>query len=103
MVTYIIRRVLMGIVVLILVSLIVFFSLRLLPGDPALIYVSAQSGGQGVTEERLDEVRHEYGLDKPVPVQYLNWVKGVLTGNLGKSIRYHENVGRLFCRDSPSR
>ena len=96
MVTYIIRRVLMGILVLILVSLVVFFSLRLLPGDPALIYVSGQSGGQGVTEERLNEVRHEFGLDKPIPVQYVNWVKGVLTGNLGKSIRYNEDVGKLF-------
>ena len=96
MVTYIIRRVLMGILVLILVSLIVFFSLRLLPGDPALIYVSSQAGGQGVTQERLEEVRRENGLDKPVPVQYVNWVKGVLTGNLGKSIMYHQNVGALL-------
>jgi peptide/nickel transport system permease protein len=96
MVTYIIRRVLMGIVVLILVSLVVFFSLRLLPGDPALIYVSGQQGGQGVTEERLAEVRREFGLDKPIPVQYANWVKGVLTGDLGKSIRYNEDVGKLF-------
>ena len=101
MVTYIIRRVLMGILVLILVSLVVFFSLRLLPGDPALIYVSGQSGGQGVTEERLNEVRHEFGLDKPIPVQYANWVKGVLTGNLGKSIRYNEDVGRLFKQRFP--
>lgn len=101
MVTYVIRRLLMGILVLILVSLIVFFSLRLLPGDPALIYVSGQSGGSGVTEERLDEVRHEFGLDKPIPVQYVNWVKGVLTGDLGKSIRYQKDVGDLFLARFP--
>jgi peptide/nickel transport system permease protein len=100
-VTYIIRRVLMGILVLILVSLVVFFSLRLLPGDPALIYVSGQSGGQGVTEERLNEVRREFGLDKPIPVQYANWVKGVLTGDLGKSIRYNQDVGKLFQQRFP--
>jgi len=96
MVTYVIRRVLMGIVVLVLVSLIVFFSVRLLPGDPALIYVSSQAGGQGVTQERLDEVRRENGLDKPVPVQYVNWVKGIVTGDLGKSIMYHQDVGSLL-------
>jgi peptide/nickel transport system permease protein len=101
MVTYIIRRVLMGIIVLILVSLVVFFSLRLLPGDPALIYVSGQSGGSGVTEERLGEVRHEFGLDKPIPVQYLDWMKGVVTGNLGKSIKYQEDVGTLFKQRFP--
>ncbi len=101
MVTYIIRRILMGILVLILVSLVVFFALRLLPGDPALIYVSGQSGGQGVTEERLQEVRKEFGLDKPIPVQYWNWVKGVVTGDLGTSIRYQQDVGKLFAQRFP--
>jgi peptide/nickel transport system permease protein len=101
MVTYIIRRVLVGILVLFLVSLIVFFALRLLPGDPALIYVSGQSGGQGLTEERLNEVRKEFGLDKPIPVQYLNWIKGVLTGDLGKSIQYQKDVGQLFQQRFP--
>jgi peptide/nickel transport system permease protein len=96
MVTYIIRRLLIGIVVLFLVSLIVFFSVRLLPGDPVLIYVAGTSGGQTITPEKLDELRHEYGLDKPVPVQYANWLKGVLTGDLGKSIMYRDDVGQLM-------
>jgi peptide/nickel transport system permease protein len=97
MVTYIIRRLLMGLLVIIMVSLIVFFSVRLLPGDPVLIYVAQQSGGGGTfTQEQLDELRHEYGLDKPVPIQYLDWVKGVLTGDLGESIRYREDVGQLL-------
>ena len=101
--TYIIRRLLEGLLVLFLVSLIVFFSLRLLPGDPVLIFVSQQAGSGTMTNEQLDLLRHEYGLDKPVAVQYLNWVKGVFTGDLGESIRYRTDVGGLlFSRFPPT-
>jgi peptide/nickel transport system permease protein len=96
MVNYIIRRLLQGLAVLFLVSLIVFFSIRLLPGDPVLIFAAQQSSGGSITEEALDQLRVEYGLDKPVPIQYLNWAKGVLTGDLGKSLMYREDVGQLL-------
>lgn len=86
----------MGVLVIFLMSLIVFFSVRLLPGDPVLIFVAQQQTGAQVTQEQLEKLRVEYGLDKPVPVQYLNWAKGVLTGDLGKSIMYREDVGRLL-------
>ena len=101
MITYVIRRLLIGILVLFLVSLIVFFSVRLLPGDPVLIYVAGQAGGSTITQEKLDELRHEYGLDKPVPVQYLNWVTGALHGDLGQSIMYRDDVGKLLKQRFP--
>jgi peptide/nickel transport system permease protein len=101
MTSYIIRRLVIGLFILFLVSLIVFFSVRLLPGDPALIYVSSQQGGSGVTQEKLDEVRKEQGLDKPVPVQYVNWVGKVLQGDLGKSIQYRQDVGKLLGQRLP--
>ena len=101
MVTYIIRRLLWGVVVLFLVSLIVFFSVRLLPGDPVLIFVSQQSVSGSMTQEQLDQLRHEYGLDKHVVVQYLDWVKGVATGDLGKSIMYRADVGELLKQRFP--
>jgi len=97
MTTYIIRRVLWGIVVLFLVSLIVFFSLRLIPGDPVTIWAGQQAGsGGGMSEEMLDQLRVKYGLDKPVPIQYLNWVKGIFQGDLGESIRYKDDVGDIL-------
>lgn len=102
MTTYVIRRLLMGLVIIFLISLIVFFSIRLLPGDPVLIYAAQQQSGGGTSEEQLQEMRHEYGLDKPMVVQYLNWAKGVLTGDLGMSIRYHQNVGRLLLEKFPT-
>jgi peptide/nickel transport system permease protein len=63
--------------------------------------VSSQQGGSGVTQEKLDEVRKEQGLDKPVPVQYINWVGNVLQGDLGKSIQYRQDVGKLLGQRLP--
>lgn len=85
MTTYIIRRLILSAIVLFLVSVFVFLTMRLLPGDPVLMYLSASSI-QEVTEERLDLIRHQYGLDKTLPRQYLDWIAGVFRGDLGKSI-----------------
>jgi peptide/nickel transport system permease protein len=102
MTTYIIRRLLMAVVILWLVTLIVFFAMRLLPGDPLIIFLGQQAGsGSTITEKELDVLRHEYGLDKPIMVQYVNWIFGILRGNLGTSINYHENVGKLLLERFP--
>lgn len=102
MTTYIIRRVLWGVVVLFIVSLIVFFSLRLIPGDPVQIWAGQQMGSGGsLSEEMLDQLRAKHGLDKPVPIQYLNWVKGIFQGDLGESIRYKDDVGTILKQRLP--
>jgi len=84
MTTYIIRRLILAAIVLFLVSVFVFVAMRLLPGDPVLMYMSASSV-QEITEEQLNMVRHEFGLDKTLPLQYLDWISGVLHGDLGTS------------------
>jgi peptide/nickel transport system permease protein len=102
MTTYIIRRLLMAVLILFLVTLIVFFAMRLLPGDPLIIFLGQQAGsGTTMTEKELEVLRHEYGLDKPVLVQYVDWVSGIFRGNLGTSINYHENVGKLLLERFP--
>jgi peptide/nickel transport system permease protein len=85
MVNFIIRRLVMSAIVLFLVSAFVFLAMRLLPGDPVLMYVSSASI-QNITDEQLDEIRHEFGLDKSLPSQYISWISGVFTGDFGKSI-----------------
>jgi peptide/nickel transport system permease protein len=85
MINFIIRRLVLAAIVLFLVSVLVFLSMRLLPGDPVLAFVSSSSIQQ-VTEEQLNQIRHEYGLDKPLPQQYTSWIIGVLHGDFGKSI-----------------
>jgi peptide/nickel transport system permease protein len=85
MTTYIIRRLILAAIVLLMVSVFVFLAMRLLPGDPVLMYMSASSV-QEITEEQLEQVRHEFGLDKTIPMQYVGWLTGVFRGDLGKSI-----------------
>jgi peptide/nickel transport system permease protein len=79
----------------------IFFVMRLLPGDPLVIFIgqSASSGTMSSTE--LSNLRIEYGLDKPLFVQYFNWLTGIFKGNLGTSIFYHENVGKLLLERFP--
>jgi ABC-type dipeptide/oligopeptide/nickel transport system permease component len=64
------------------VSVLVFLMLHLVPGDPAIIFF----GDQPVTPERLEQVRRQMGLHRPLPVQYLDFVKGIPRGDLGRSI-----------------
>ena len=99
MTTYIVRRLIMALFVVIIVSLIVFFVMRLIPGDPLIIFLG-QSAGE-VTAEQIENLRIEYGLDKPLMIQYFNWAYGILQGNLGTSIYYHENVGKLLLQRFP--
>ena len=99
--TYIIRRLLVAILVLLLVSLIVFFAMRLLPGDPLIIYMGRMAEGGGLSVTQLESMRHEYGLDKPLMLQYVTWLGGVLRGDLGTSIYYQESVGSIMARRFP--
>ncbi|MBN1848567.1 MAG: ABC transporter permease [Deltaproteobacteria bacterium] len=85
MTTYIIRRFLQSIVVLILVTMIVFFSMRLLPGDPILMLITVDDLAN-TSEAEIEALRKEYGLDKPMALQYLDWLMGVVQGDFGRSI-----------------
>ena len=73
------------ILIMLLVTVIVFFMLRILPGDPILMFLSSQDTQQ-ITQEQLDVLRHDLGLDRPMIVQYFDWLGDVAHGDLGKSI-----------------
>jgi peptide/nickel transport system permease protein len=83
------QRLLQIIPTLIIVSMLIFGLQQLLPGDPALIMA-----GEERDPKVLAEIREQYKLDQPIPVQYLYWVKGVLAGNLGESMRLKSSVAR---------
>jgi peptide/nickel transport system permease protein len=101
MTAYIIRRLFMAVITLWLVTLIVFFAVRLLPGDPLVIFMGQSASSGNMNIEQLQNLRVEYGLDKPIVVQYLTWLGGILTGNLGTSIHYHEKVSTLMLERFP--
>jgi peptide/nickel transport system permease protein len=89
-----------SLVVLFLVSVFIFLAVRLLPGDPIYLIVQESNVG-GITEEQLAALRSEYGLDRPLPVQYLSWLGGVLTGDLGVSIFGKASVAEQIFRRLP--
>jgi peptide/nickel transport system permease protein len=89
-----------AVVVVIVVSMLVFIAIRMLPGDPILLYL-AQQDVQGLTPEQITAVGHQFGLDKPLPVQYVNWVSNLFQGKFGTSIFYHEDVGKLIAKRLP--
>ena len=79
---FLLRRAGASLIVLLLASMLVFAGVRALPGDPAVALA-----GEERTPEALAEIRAEYGLDQPVPVQYVRWLGHALTGDLGESVR----------------
>ncbi len=87
MTRYIIRRLILAIPVLFGVSLGVFLMLQLVPGDPALVVA-----GDSASPETIARIRHELGLDQPLPIQYLTFLEHLLHGSLGKSIRSNREV-----------
>jgi peptide/nickel transport system permease protein len=88
---FIIRRLLLGILVLIMVSILVFLATQALPGDPARAIL-----GRSATPASLAALRRQLHLDQPVLTQYWTWVTGLLHGNLGTSLAAQEPVTTLL-------
>jgi len=82
MLRYALRRVLMTIPTVVVASAIVFLMLRFIPGDPAMLMA-----GEDPKPEVIQALRKQWGLEEPLPVQYLVFIKNVISGNLGISIR----------------
>src|SRR6059058_6470506 len=96
MLTLIGRRLVQLLPTLFFVSVIIFSLQQLLPGDPALIMA-----GEERDPEVIEQIRRQYRLDQPVPVQYVYWVKGVLSGDLGESLRIKVPVRELIAQKLP--
>jgi peptide/nickel transport system permease protein len=75
------------ILVLLAVTLLTFLLLKLLPGDPAINIL-----GPSATPQAVAQIHHHLGLDKPLPVQYLNWLGNALRGNLGKAYQNNQTT-----------
>ncbi len=91
MTTYIIRRLLQAALVILIVSLLVFLLMRLLPGDPILMYV-ASGDMQSFSQEQVAQIKHELGMDKPLIIQYFDWLWNAVRGDLGKSLLHKYSV-----------
>jgi peptide/nickel transport system permease protein len=106
MVKYLVNRLLSSIVVLIIISAVAFTIIQIPPGDFANIYKQQlmNLGGQSEEEAEIaaDKLREKYGLNDPVPEQYINWISGiVLRGEFGFSVAYKKDVGELIAQRLP--
>jgi len=91
---YIINRLLSTLLVLLGASLVVFLAARLVPGDVVEVMLGTEA-----SPERVAELRRVFGLDQPLPLQYLSWLGGVLRGELGRSLRTGNSVaGEILTR-----
>ena len=87
----VLRRLALGLATLLVVSLLIYFAVELLPGDIAEAVL-----GRGATEETVAALRAELGLDRPAPVRYLEWLGGVVTGDLGTSLISGDRVSEAI-------
>ncbi len=84
---YIVRRLALAVLVLVSISVITFVIARIVPSDPAALWV-----GPRPTEEQIAQARRELELDKPLYVQYLRYVSDLLHGDLGVSVKTHQPI-----------
>ncbi|HEX6933202.1 MAG TPA: ABC transporter permease, partial [Streptosporangiaceae bacterium] len=96
MITYLLRRALQALIVLVLISMLVFGFLWLLPGGPQHAMLAGNAQGAA-----LGALRHDYGLGSPAVVEYLHWLGQVLSGNLGYSYVENASVGSLLAASLP--
>jgi peptide/nickel transport system permease protein len=92
-----VRRLVLIVPVALLVTIINFGLLRLAPGDPVLTFA-----GDVRDPEILNEMRHQLGLDQPLPIQYMAWLQHTLQGDLGRSIRTHQQVREAIFERLPA-
>lgn len=88
---FILRRIGQSIVVLFIVSILVFSMMRLIPGDPALVML-----GEEYSPDAYERLRGQLGLDKPIPVQYLIWIRNIFAGDFGYSYINRRPVSTLL-------
>lgn len=97
MVKYIIKRLLNGLIVLLGVVTITFFITRVVPSD-----VAGKWAGERATEEQRKQAIAELGLDKPLVTQYVNYLKDLLSGDLGRSLRTKEPITKELASYFPA-
>src|SRR3979409_1869416 len=96
MLSFLARRLVQLIPTLFFVSVLIFSLQQLLPGDPALVMA-----GEERDPAVIAQIRQQYRLDQPIPIPYVYWVKGVLSGDFGESLRIKVPVRELIAQKLP--
>ncbi|MGH7263426.1 MAG: ABC transporter permease [Candidatus Rokuibacteriota bacterium] len=97
MLAYLVRRLILAILTVWAVSVLSFVIIQLPPGDYITAYIAQMSAAGGfISHEEADALRQEYGLDRPLWIQYLRWMRLVLRGNFGVSLEWQQPVGEVI-------
>jgi peptide/nickel transport system permease protein len=96
LVNFIIRRFFQTVLVVVLVSIVSYLILQLIPGDPVVTMLGGES-----SQERIEMVRHELWLDRPLPVQYIHWLGNAIHGDFGKSMTTSDSVAAIIAQRLP--
>lgn len=96
--TYALRRILQAIPIIFIISVILFFLVRSAPGGP----LTAARRNPNVTQAQIKALEHKLGLDQPLPVQYWQWLSGIVRGDLGDSIKFHRPVAEMIAERIPN-
>lgn len=96
MIRYVVGRLGEAVVVTFIVTVLAFLFMRIVPGDPA-----AAIAGRQATARQIELIRQELWLDRSLPVQYGHWIDGLLHGDLGLSVRRHEDVASIIAHRAP--
>src|SRR5208283_1730940 len=106
MTAYLIKRLLQIIPTMLGITLITFVIIHLAPGDPAMLKLQMGKGEgtlgeKAFSEQIIQQTKELYGLDKPLPVQYLRWVQRIFTLDFGFSFKDHRNVWEKISKRLP--
>jgi peptide/nickel transport system permease protein len=97
MVTYLLRRTLLALFTVLVISVLSFVIIQLPPGDYVTSYIAQMSAsGSLITQQEAENLRELYGLDRPMYVQYMNWMGLVLQGNFGMSMEWRRPVSEVI-------
>jgi len=97
---YILKRLFQSVPLLLGIVTATFFMMRLAPGDPLDMYLEPQRQRQ-VDPEIIELLRKRYGLDKPIHIQYVTWLKNLARGDLGESFRFRRPVAHMIAERIP--
>jgi len=88
---YFVKKLGIMLITLFVISIVTFWLFHIVPGDPAAMML-----GTSASQEQLDDLREELGLDRPLIEQYTEWITGAVHGDFGKSIMYRKSVANLL-------
>lgn len=97
---YLLKRVLITIPALVIVSLMIFSLVRVFPGD-TIVAMASETGSFGFSKAEQAEIRHILGIDRPFWIQYFRWIGGLLTGDAGTSLWTRQAVSHEIARTLP--